>query len=94
MQSTEHPKTLTPAGKEPPLIDPLMVSYIANTMLLLLVCGSPLLSIIALLQMRRRHTQGVELGLWVAVVLFVPILGAMAYFITSHQQQPRDVTIT
>ena len=67
-------------------IDPLTLSYIINGILLLLVISVPLLNITALLQLRRHYTQEVNLALWVIVILFVPVLGAIAYFVTNHRQ--------
>lgn len=48
----------------------------------LLIYGSwPLFSIIALLGLRRRRLTGTNQALWALLVVAVPIMGALAFFI-------------
>lgn len=50
----------------------------------LLVCGVwPLLSLAAWVGLRRSHQTGITKVLWTALILAVPILGALAFFIVS-----------
>lgn len=68
------------------LLEPTTLTYAVNALLLLLICSTPLLSVSALLHLRRQRIQGAELVLWVIIILFVPFLGALAYFITSRNR--------
>ncbi len=53
----------------------------------LLVCGVwPLLSLAALVGLRRSHHTGITKVLWTALILAVPILGALAYFIVRSEE--------
>ncbi|NOH02699.1 MAG: hypothetical protein HND47_12435 [Chloroflexi bacterium] len=48
----------------------------------LLVCGVwPLLSLAALIGLRRSNQTGITKVLWTALILAVPILGVLAFFI-------------
>jgi len=50
---------------------------------LLLVGSWPLFSIIALLGLRRRSLTGTNQALWAILVVAVPVLGALAFFIVK-----------
>ncbi len=53
---------------------------------LLLLCGWPLLSLATLFDLRRRSvTNGPQL-FWVLIILFIPILGAIAYWIVQPKE--------
>jgi len=41
----------------------------------------PLFSIIALLALRRKHLTGTNQALWALLIVAIPILGALAFFI-------------
>lgn len=56
----------------------------------LLVIGSwPLFSIIALFGLRRRHLTGSAQALWAFLVVVVPVLGALAFFIVRPGDKNR-----
>ncbi len=70
-----------------------MSVHVANLFLLLLLFVVPLLlDLIALLHLRQRAMQDVARVLWVAVILLVPILGAIAYFITTTKRGTGDTS--
>lgn len=51
----------------------------------LLICGVwPLLSLAALVGLRRSHQTGIAKVLWTALILAVPILGALAFIISNY----------
>ncbi len=51
----------------------------------LLICGVwPLLSLAALIGLRRSRQIGITKVLWAALILVIPILGALAFFITEN----------
>ena len=50
---------------------------------LLLVGSWPLFSIIALFGLRRSHLKGTNQVLWTLLVVAVPVLGALAFFIVK-----------
>lgn len=51
----------------------------------LLVCGVwPLLSLAALVGLRHSHQTGITKVLWTALILTVPVLGALAFFISNY----------
>jgi len=53
----------------------------------LLIVGSwPLFSIIALLGLRRRHLTDTNQVLWALLVVAIPILGALAFFIVRPSE--------
>lgn len=54
----------------------------------LLIIGSwPLFSIIALLALRRSHLTGTNQALWAFLIVAVPILGALAFFIVRPSEK-------
>ena len=54
----------------------------------LLIIGSwPLLSIIALLGLRRRNLTGTNQAIWTLLVVAIPILGALAFYIVSPSEK-------
>lgn len=54
----------------------------------LLIIGSwPLFSIIALLGLRRSHLTGTNQALWAFLIVAVPILGALAFFIVRPSEK-------
>jgi hypothetical protein len=49
-----------------------------------LIVGSwPIFSIIALLALRRSHITGTSQALWALLVVAIPILGALAFFLVK-----------
>jgi hypothetical protein len=48
---------------------------------LVLLVGWPLLTLLGLFQLRRRELPQTALAIWVVIVLFVPIVGALAFWI-------------
>lgn len=62
---------------------------VTQTLNLLLLIGYPLLSLVALFQLRRRRL-GASTALW-ALVILVPYLGPLAFWLlASHQQVKTD----
>ncbi len=56
----------------------------------LLIIGSwPLVSIIALLALRRSHLTGTSQALWALLIVAIPVLGALAYFIVKPSEKNR-----
>lgn len=50
-----------------------------------LVCGIwPALSLFALIRLRRMHRTGTSKALWAFLIVAVPILGALAFFISNY----------
>ena len=57
----------------------------------LLIIGSwPLFSIIALLGLRRRNLTGTNQTLWAFLVVAVPILGALAFYIVGPGEKNKE----
>lgn len=50
----------------------------------------PLLSLVALFALRRRHVAGITQVLWALLIIAVPVLGALSFFIVkpSENSQP------
>ncbi|WP_413466605.1 PLDc N-terminal domain-containing protein [Microcella sp.] len=72
-----------------------MDNQLAQFDILLTICvaAAIVISLIALVQiLRSPATRGLEAAVWVAVVLFVPILGSVAWFIATAQRRPRRTT--
>lgn len=65
----------------------LLAAQICNVMLLLMW---PLLSIGALMSLRRRGLPETPTVLWALLIVIVPILGAAALWIVNPRRQPRD----
>jgi len=61
----------------------LILTYAINAIIFLLLFSWPVLSILALLRLRRLGIRGAETVLWVIVILFAPILGAIAFLMTN-----------
>ena len=57
---------------------------------LLVIGGWPLFSIIALFGLRRRHLTGTSQALWAILVVAVPVLGALAFFIVRPGEKNRS----
>jgi hypothetical protein len=47
----------------------------------------PVLSLIALFSLRDQNLEGVQQALWVLVVLLIPIMGAVAFWIVKPVKQ-------
>ena len=55
-----------------------------------LIVGSwPFFSIIALLALRRSHITGTNQALWALLVVAIPILGALAFFLVKPSENNR-----
>ena len=55
-----------------------------------LIVGSwPFFSIIALLALRRSHITGTDQALWALLVVAIPILGALAFFLVKPSENNR-----
>jgi hypothetical protein len=50
---------------------------------LILLLGWPLFAILMLLQLRRREMPEVARAIWVALIIIVPYLGALAYWLVK-----------
>jgi hypothetical protein len=61
----------------------LITSYVVNTIIGLAIVSWPVLTLIALLRLRRRVLQSAETVLWVIVIIFAPVLGALAFLLTN-----------
>ncbi|NOK57357.1 MAG: hypothetical protein GFH27_549309n92 [Chloroflexi bacterium AL-W] len=68
----------------------LLFAQLLNVFLLIMWIG---LAIIALNQMRHRVLSGIVYPLWIAMIVFVPILGAMTFLLTKPGT-PRDAEKT
>ena len=62
-------------------MDTLSINWTALIVQLLFVGTWPLLSLIALYGLRRRALSGGSQALWACLIVVVPILGAVAFFI-------------
>ena len=57
----------------------------------LLIIGSwPLFSIVALLGLRRRRLTGTNQALWAFLVVAIPVLGALAFFLVSPSENKQS----
>jgi hypothetical protein len=56
-----------------------------------LIVGSwPIFSIIALLVLRRSHITGTSQALWALLVVAIPILGALAFFLVKPGEKDQS----
>jgi hypothetical protein len=56
-----------------------------------LIVGSwPIFSIIALLALRRSHITGTSQALWALLVVAIPILGALAFFLVKPGEKDQS----
>ncbi len=63
---------------------------ITQTINIILLILWPLLSILALLQIRKRRlTEWLQIA-WTLIVLIIPILGAIAFFIVAPESQKQE----
>ncbi len=69
----------------------LILTYAINAIIFLLLFSWPVLSILALLRLRRLGIRGAETVLWVIVILFAPILGAIAFLMTNPSDLSRVI---
>jgi hypothetical protein len=53
--------------------------YLVIQMLLIVIW--PLLSLLALLVLRGSHLAGTNLAMWALIIVAIPVLGALAFFI-------------
>ncbi len=63
----------------------LFLSLVINLVVLLLLILSPILSIVALIGLRRREMSPTAKGIW-ALVILVPFLGPIAYWIVQPEE--------
>ena len=68
----------------------LLAAYMINALLLVLILGWPLLALAALLRLRRLALPGSTVTLWVIIILFIPVLGALAFFLLIHKGNGRQ----
>ena len=66
---------------------PFLFAVIVNLLLLGLLLLWPILSIVALVGLRQRPLSDVPKALWAALVVAVPILGAVAFWVVDPQRQ-------
>ncbi|MEJ2302968.1 MAG: PLDc N-terminal domain-containing protein [Anaerolineales bacterium] len=57
---------------------------------LILLLGWPLFAILTLLQLRRRDIPEVARAIWVALIIIVPYLGALAYWLVKPGERPQN----
>ncbi len=62
---------------------PFLIIQLIN---LFLLCGWPLLSLATVFTLRKSRLHGLTLAVWVLIVLVIPYLGALAYFIIRPAQ--------
>ena len=62
--------------------NPFLIAQILNLGLLLLMVLAPILTLLALIGLRRRPLTPGEKGIW-AVVIMVPLLGPLAFWIVN-----------
>ena len=63
----------------------LFLSLVFNLIILLLLILSPILSIVALIGLRRREMSPTAKGIW-ALIILVPFLGPIAYWIVQPEE--------
>jgi len=68
-------------------MDTLILLQLFNIVLLI---GWPILSIFAIFDLRRRGIAGTTQALWVLIILFVPFLGALAFWLVQPKQSDGD----
>jgi len=61
----------------------LVMSYVINTIIGVGIVSWPVLTLIALFRLRQRALQSAETVLWVIVIIFAPVLGALAFLLTN-----------
>jgi len=59
----------------------LLFSYAINAVVLILLGSWPILALVTLLRLRKLGLPSLETVLWVMVILFVPVFGALAFLI-------------
>lgn len=64
----------------------MIIAYTINFLILILLCSWPILSVMALLNLRRLQLRGIEASLWAIIIVFAPILGAWAFFIINQRR--------
>ena len=64
-----------------------LLVMIANLSLLL---GWPLLAILALLRLRRRELPEVARAIWAAIILVVPIFGAISFWLVQPGKKRQE----
>lgn len=62
----------------------LLFSYAINAVLLILMCSWPILALVTLLRLRKLRLPSSDTVLWVIVILFVPVFGALAFLILQR----------
>ncbi len=67
-------------------MEPIGINWGILIINLLLIGSWPLFSIIALLGLRRSHLTGTNQVLWALLVVAVPVLGALAFFIVKPSE--------
>ena len=53
-----------------------------------ILIGWPLLALLSLLSLRRRQLINPAQAIWALIIVAVPLLGALAYWIVRPQRQP------
>jgi hypothetical protein len=56
----------------------------------LLIGGYPILSLIALFALRRNHLTGTNQVLWALLIVAIPFLGALAFFIVKPTENTQS----
>ncbi|MCX6048343.1 MAG: PLDc N-terminal domain-containing protein [Chloroflexi bacterium] len=69
----------------------LLFAYAINAVLLLLLSSWPILALVTLLRLRKIGLPSLETVLWVIVILFVPVFGALAFLILQPGKKPTEI---
>ena len=69
-------------------IDAFSVYQTINFCILMGILFSPL---IALILLRRRKLTGAAPAIWAFIIILIPLLGAIAFFIVSPKNKPRSL---
>ena len=56
----------------------------------LLIGGYPILSLIALFALRRNHLTGTNQAIWALLIIAIPFLGALAFFIVKPAENAQS----
>ena len=56
----------------------------------LIIGGYPILSLVALFALRRNHLTGTNQAIWALLIIAIPFLGALAFFIVKPAENARS----
>lgn len=71
-------------------MEPTAAAYTLNSIIFLIAIVASILNFIGLRQLRRHNVQGLEMALWITVIIMLPIIGALIYFVVGNPRHARD----